>query len=189
VRGPTALHTLEPAAHRVFLLGGQLLYDRGGPADHLAPTLRTELLGRLHVRDQAVPPRPASGLPLDVPCLPTVDGHSQQQWRLYETFYAGYRPEVLVFGVPRDEVVDDPRTARPRSSPAQLAASLRAARAHQTRHGGHVVVLTEHDLPAELSAVLQAEAAAGVPLVVAAAGETSPAIAARLAAVILPLLR
>ncbi|HZN38042.1 MAG TPA: hypothetical protein VFD82_04520 [Planctomycetota bacterium] len=178
VRGPShvGVHTVGPAAHRVFLLGGKLLYDRATPAEHLESLLSGQLRAGLLV-------------PVDVPCLPTVDGHSQQQWRLFSGFFTGYRPNVLVFGVPRDEAAVDEATGVPRSDPSALDATLHLAQQYCIANACGLVVFTEAGLPEELSAVLEKAAATGIPLVRAEEGETPAVIAKKLAAAILPLLK
>jgi len=176
VRGPFGVHTVGAAAHRVFLLGGKLLYDRSTPTEHLEPLLG----GELRVGLQAA---------VDVPCLPTVDGYSQQQWRLYSGFFTGYRPDVLVFGVPRDEAAVDEATGAPRSDASTLDATLHLARQYCIANRCGLVVFTEAGLPKELFAVLERAAATGIPLVRAEEGETQAVIAKKLAAAILPLLK
>lgn len=174
VRGPFEVHDVSPAERRVFLLGGQLLYNRGAPTEHLEPMLAGDLRTRLRA-------------PVDVPCLPTQDGYSAQQWRLFEQFYSGYRPHVLVFGVPRDEAAPG-ADGRPRSSPDELLQTLRAARAFCRENNAQFVLLTEHGLPRDLYAAVQQVAADGVPLVDIAAGEAPAEISRRLADVVAPLL-
>ncbi len=174
VRGPFGVHTIGPAAHRVFLLGGKLLYDRGAPVEHLEPMLTGQLRGAL--REQ-----------VDVPCLPTVDGHTQQQWRMFTTFFTGYRPNVIVFGVPRDEAAVDEATGTPRSDPSTLATTLRAAREHCQANDCKLVVFTEAELPSDLMGVLRLAERDGVPLVIAGAAEAPAERAKKLAAAILPL--
>jgi hypothetical protein len=176
VRGPFGVHLVGPAAHRVFLLGGNLLYDRGTPTEHLEPLLGGEL--RAGVRAA-----------VDVPCLPTVDGYSQQQWRLFSGFFTGYRPNVIVFGVPRDEAAVDEATGAPRSDPGALDATLHLAQQYCIANACSLVVFTETGLPKELLAVLEKAAASGIPLVRAEERETPAVIAKKLAAAILPLLK
>jgi len=168
VRSHYQVHSVEPAEHRVFLLGGQLLYDRGAPEQHLEPLLT----GDLRVALQKV---------VDVPCLPTVDGHTAQQWRMFTQFFTGYRPDVIVFGVPRDEAVTDPATGKPRSYPSTVAATLHAAREH--------CLVADAGLPGELLDLLRAAERDGVPLVVAAPDEQPAALSKRLTAAIAPLLQ
>lgn len=176
VRGPFEVHDVSPAQHRVFLLGGQLLYNRGAPTEHLEPLLSGDLRGRLQHK-------------VDVPCLPTIDGYSSQQWALFSTFYGGYRPNVIVFGVPRDEAAVSERRDRPRSSDADLNSTLDAARQYCKQHSIRLVLFTEHDLPASLLAVLKKAESAELPLVVAGATESPADLSQRLAAVIAPLLK
>ncbi|MBM4059808.1 MAG: hypothetical protein FJ265_01755 [Planctomycetes bacterium] len=175
VRGPFEIHDVAPATHRVFLLGGQLLYDRATPTEHLEPLLAGDLRVLLQHK-------------VDVPCLPTVDGHSRQQWQLFERFFGGYRPAVIVFGVPRAEAAPGP-DGQPRSSPEQLAATLAAARSYCDSRRIRLVLFTEHELPEELHAALRGAAAGGLPLVVAGPGEAPAAISRRLAEAVAPLLQ
>lgn len=175
VRGPGGLHAVDGPALRVMLLGGQLLYDRGQPAEHLELLLTRELRA---VRRQ----------PVAVPCLPTVDGHARQQWRLYTTCFQGHRPQVLVFGVGRDEAAIDEATGQPRSSPLLLEATLRAVREHVAAAGQRLVLFADAGVPGDLMRVLRAVEREGVPTVVAADGEAPAALARRLAQAVLPLL-
>ncbi len=183
LRGPNGIHDPRPVERRVFLLGGSLLLDRtpfaaDGAPSHLEPLLTGELRRALHLRADQI----------DVVSLPTVDGYSPQQWRQFVTFYTTYAPQVLVFGVPRDEAAVDPATGAPRSSPAVLAKTLGEARAYAAAHAARLVLFGERDLPADLLAVLQAAAAEGVPLVLAEPGEAPVATAQKLGRAIAPLL-
>ncbi len=176
VRGPGGLHDVRAAKHRVFLLGGQLLYDRGEPAQHLELVVGREL-------------RAALGAPVDVPCPWTADGHAQQQWRLFTKFFTGFRPRVVVLGVGAGEDAVDPATGEPRSSRAQLAATVRAAREHCEANGSRLVLLAERAVSPALHGALHDAEREGVPLVFADDGEAPPAIAKKLGAVIAPLLK
>ncbi len=191
VRGRLEIHSPGAGARCVFLLGGQLLYDRalaGGapgpgadPADDLAAHLVPLLLGEL---------RAALGERIDVPCLPTVDGWSGQQWRMFEAFYEGFRPAVVVLGIGPDEAAVDPHTGLPRSDARALAATIARARERAPQLGSRLVVFVAREVPDELMAVVRRETAvADIPLVVAAGDEPPPTIASRLAAALLPLLR
>lgn len=176
VRGNYAVNSVGPEARCVFLLGGQLLYNRSSPEQHLQPLLMGQLRGGLAEK-------------IEVPCLPTVDGHAQQQWRMFAEFFTGYRPAALVFGVGRDEAVIDPQTARPRSDAAALRATLRAAATYAAANQCQLVLFTEQGLADELLVELEQLAAAGTPLVIAAATDTPEEIARKLAAALLPQLR
>ncbi|MFY9344833.1 MAG: hypothetical protein WAT39_20235, partial [Planctomycetota bacterium] len=176
VRGPGGLHDAGQPGKRVFLLGGQLLYDRGQPAEHLELQLATAL-------------RAATRQPVVVPCVPTVDGHAQQQWRLFTRFFTGYRPAVVVLGVGRGEDAYDEASGRPRSHRAQLVATIRAARDHCAANGAKLVLFAEAGVTPELLLAVKESEKDGVPLVVAADGEAPGPIAGRLVAVIAPLLR
>jgi hypothetical protein len=119
--------------------------------------------------------------------LPTVDGHTAQQWSVFSRFYAACKPAAIVFGVPREEAAALPE-GRPRSTPATLATTLAAARDHATANGVRLVLLADAELPPELLAVLEQAARDGLPLVKAAGLE--PAVLARqLADAVLPALR
>jgi hypothetical protein len=169
------LHDVDEPGKHVLLLGGQLLYDRGEPKDHLEVLLAREL-------------RAAAAAPVAAPCLPTQDGHTAQQWRLFTTFYTGYRPAVLVLGVPRDEMAIDATTGVARSSPAQVRATIDAARAWCEAHACKLVVFADSHLNDALRTVVRDVAAAGTPTVVAADGSAPIDLARHLAAAIRPLL-
>jgi hypothetical protein len=177
VRGPFGLHMPGAPEPRVFLLGGNLLYERFGPPEgHLEPLVRGEL-------------RAALRKPVEVVSLPTADGHTAQQWAMFTRFFAsGHRPNVLVFGVPRGEA-DRGTGLPPRSWPSTVEEALRQARAWAREAGCELLVFTEQGLPADLLAELRKAEADGVPLVTASEGEASPALAKRLAAAILALLQ
>jgi len=166
VRGPFAVHTLADARRGVFLLGGQLVYDRGAPHEHLELLLAGELRAR---RQQRVA----------VPCVPTSDGHAQQQWALYTRCFRAFAPSVLVFGVGRDEAASE--GGRPRSSPQQLAVTLAAVRQECASQGIGLVLFAESELPAELQAPLLQARAEGTALVWAEASHTPEVLAERLA--------
>jgi hypothetical protein len=176
VRCPDGLHDLDGPRPRVFLLGGQLLYDRGQPGDHLALRLGSDL-------------RVAKKKKVDVACLPTVDGHTQQQWRLFTTCLARFCPDVIVFGVPRDEAANDAHTGRPRSDAVQLRQTLAAVLTHCRANAARLVVFTEAQLPAELMLIVREIEQEGVPVVVAGDGVEPAAVAHQLSAAVLSQLR
>ncbi|MGE3171920.1 MAG: hypothetical protein AB7O97_04790 [Planctomycetota bacterium] len=176
VRGPHGVQSPTAAEHRVFLLGGQLMYHRSADPDD-----RVELLleGELRARVPAA----------EVVSAPTVDGWSAQQWQLFDRFYRPFRPQVVVLGVPRYEAAsgDD---GRPRSSPEQLAATIAAARAGCAELGAELVLLADVDLPAELLAVLRRAAERdGVPLLELRPTDATLGVARKLAELLAPLLR
>lgn len=176
VRGPGGLHDVGQAGKCVFLLGGQLLYDRGQPGEHLALLLATELRA---ATKQAIP----------VPCLPTADGHARQQSDLFRTFFTGFRPRVLVLGVGRGETARDETTGAPRSSRAQVLAAVESLRAHGRANGSQLVLWAEHDVdPAVLTGLRELQAS-GLPIAIAEPGDSPASIAKKLAAAIVPLLR
>lgn len=174
VRGPRGLYDLGQPQPRVFLLGGQPLYDRGEPGDHLELRLGTEL--------RAVLKKPVS-----VPCLPGADGSAVQQWRLFTTCYAdSYRPQVVVFGVGEDAGFDGSPSA---VTPTELAAAVAAAQQHCDVAGCKLVWFASAELPPLLLDVLRAAERQGAPLVLASRDQTPAVIAKALAAVIVPLVR
>jgi hypothetical protein len=175
VRGPGGLHVVGGSEPVVFLLGGQLLYDRGEPGEHLELLLEREL-------------RVATQRRIDVPCLPTVDGHARQQWELFERFYTGYRPKVIVLGVPRDEAAIDPTTDAPRSDATRLREVVERARAHAAATGARLVLLADDGLRPVLRAVLDLAARDGAELVVIEADDDPTTIARKLARCIAPML-
>lgn len=173
VRGPRGLHDLAEPRPRVFLLGGQPLYDRGEPGDHLELRLHTELRGTLK--------KPAS-----VACMPTVDGSAVQQFWLYATCYAkAYRPEVVVFGVGEDAGFDGAPAAV-----SSLAVILSAAQTECIARGSKLVLFASADLPPPLLDALRwASERDSAPLVLATRDQAPAVIAKSLAAAIAPLLR
>jgi hypothetical protein len=175
VRGPYEVHDVSPAEYRVFLLGGQLLYNRAAPEQHLEPLLSGDLRTQLGQR-------------VDVPCLPTEDGYSGQQWRMFEAFYTAYNPNVIVFGVPRDEAALDTH-GDPRSSPSVLGETIKVAREYCSKHQIQLVLLTEAQLPADLMAELKKSESKDVPLLIAGANESPLDLSKRLADTIAPLLK
>lgn len=171
VRGDLFVHCIGQAEHNVMLLGGRLLYGSRTAAepDALEAYLMTALLT-------------ATGRKYDAPTLPTPDGHTAQQWRLFERFYQGYRPAAIVFGVPLDEAAEDDATGVPRSTPASLAATIAQAKLYAERNGCGLVLFTVEGLPAPLLAELERQSDAKTPLVVCAADATQSQIADQLAA-------
>lgn len=166
VRGPLGLHDPGRPGPRVFLLGGQPLYDRGDRGDHLE-VLLTRALGGL------------VGKPVDVPCLPTVLPTPDQQWRLFTTCYAHHQTDVVVFGVGADAegVAED-----------TLRRTLDAARRHCHERGIRLLLFADAAAPATLRAVLQQAAHDGVPFVAGSAGALPRTLADELAKAIVPLL-
>lgn len=90
VRGPVMVHVPGGAAPAVFLLGGQLQW---GMIDQPAQHAELHLQGELRLR----------GRNAEVVSLPTVDGHTFQQWRMLQLLRSHWRPAVVVLGVPREE--------------------------------------------------------------------------------------
>lgn len=172
--GSAGLQSLAATRPRVFLLGGQLLYGGGVPTEHLEFQLAREL--RLARRDRTT-----------VLGLPTVDGHTQQQWRLFEGFYTGYRPEVLVFGVPSDELATDAGGA-PRSSVAAVRTTVTAAAAWCRANKARCVLFGKRSLPPALQQLLREFEANGLPLVLVDDDLAPDKQAMLLAAAVVPLL-
>ncbi|MBL8749303.1 MAG: hypothetical protein JNK78_09085 [Planctomycetes bacterium] len=179
MRGPRGL--LGPPEEnakdaRVVLLGGQLLYGAlRPPEEHLQGLLQAELRG-------------ATKKAAEVVTLPTMDGHTAQQWELFSRFFTGHRPRVLVFGVPADEAAEDPSTGKPRSFASTLAETIRAARAWTRENGAALVLFASAAVPGDLRDVLREAERDGVPLVFANDGDAPAAVAKKLAAAAGPLL-
>jgi hypothetical protein len=176
VRGPTGLLNVGRPGPCVFLLGGQLLYDQGMPADHMALMLERQLRGEL-------------AKPVDVTALPTADGYSSQQWLMFLQFYQAFEPAILVLGIGAEEcaVVDD--SGQPRSSRANVRETILAARKFCTEQQRHLVLFADEGVPGDILLELREHAAAGVPLVVAKPGRSRSEIADSLAAVCKSLLK
>jgi len=176
VRGPQSIHAPEPSPHCVFLLGGQLLYRRGAaPDQHVEPLLQGEL--RRTAKDA------------EVVTLPTEDGWSGQQWRLFDGFLWLYRPKVVVLGITRDEAFADAATGRPRSSPTELAATVVAARTRCTAEGAALVLLADVGVPEELLTVLRNAHGDGVPLVELTDADAASGVAHKIAGAVAPSLQ
>ncbi len=179
VRGAGGLHMADAKRHFVFLLGGQLLYQRadvpGKPPEHVDLILDKEL----HATDALV----------EVAALPTVDGYTAQQWRLFTTCFTEFRPKVVVFGVPRDEDAPDAKTHKPRSSPGALEALIAAAERFVNQQGAKLVLLADCGLELNLMAVLRRANQRGLPLLAITDLNTANEIGILLAAQIAPLLK
>lgn len=176
VRSPSGLIGVDKDAPCVFMLGGQLLYDQGMPGDHLALQLGLQLRGQLR---KAV----------EVPCLPTIDGYSSQQWQLFERFFQPFEPDVLVLGIGVDECALTEDGAKPRSSRAEMRDTIRAARSLCEEQGRQLVLFAAAGLPNDLMLVLREQEASGLPLVVALEGRSSTDTARQLADVCKPFLK
>ena len=176
VRSPSGLIGVDTETPCVFMLGGQLLYDQGMPGDHLALQLGLQLRGQLR---KAV----------EVPCLPTVDGYSSQQWQLFERFFQPFEPDVLVLGIGADECALTEDGAGPRSSRAEMRDTIRAARRSCEQQGRQLVLFAAAGLPSDLMLALREQEASGLPLVVALEGRPSIDTARQLAEVCKPFLK
>lgn len=175
VRGPAGLQGPQRTDPCVFLLGGQLLYDRGPPEQHMAQQTLNWL-------------RSSLGRHVQVVAAPTVDGHVAQQWRLFTTCYAGFRPRVVVLGVPRDEMAIGPAGTN-RSSSAQVRDTIAAARAWCEGNAARLVVFADDGLPRELLEVVRSVAREGIVVVEMPDGGGGEDGGRRLAAAIEPLLQ
>ncbi|MCK5941210.1 MAG: hypothetical protein KAI24_04500, partial [Planctomycetes bacterium] len=156
-------------------LGGEWLYNRGEPGEHTGLQLGALLRG-------------AFGPGADAPSLPTTDGYSSQQWRVFDGFYQGFEPDVLVFGVGADEQAVDPVTGEPRSSPRRLRETLLAVREDCRARGRKLVLFADVGVPTSLLNVLREFEAGGAPLVVLTDEVPRPEVARRLFERIRPLL-
>ena len=107
LRMPNALVAREKLGPRVFLLGGEWLYNRAAPGEQIGLQLGSRL-------------RAAFGPGADALSLPTADGYSAQQWRLFDGFYQGFEPDVLVFGVGAIDADRDPDSGQVRTAPEDL---------------------------------------------------------------------
>lgn len=157
VRGANGLLDVERDAPCVFLLGGQRLYDLGMPSDHTAMMLATQLQGHLRV-------------PVEVPALPTADGFSSQQWEVFDRFYWPFRPDVVVLGIGADECAKIDGTETPRSSRAQVKATIEKARKVCEERKVPLVLFADVGVPRDIMLELRVQESAGVPLVVAYEG-------------------
>lgn len=180
-RADGGLLSVQEPGRRVFLLGGQLLYDRA-----LSEAIDASGNGHLELLLRG-PLRAACKQPVVVACTPTLDGTVAQQWRLFTSCYTGYRPSVVVLGVARSELALDDR-GRPRSTPGEVRGTIAAARAWCAQNGCELVVFGDTGLSDDLRRVLRDVADAGATVVQAVDGAAPRDIAAQLAAVIAPLL-
>ena len=162
----------------MFLLGGQLMWRRGAaPDDHVEPLLLGELRG-------PDPRRPA----VEPISLPTVDGWSSQQWGMFDRFFRGYLPAVVVFGVPRyeDAALAD---GSPRSTPESLRTTIAAARSGCAAIGAKLVLVADAGLPEPFAQALRSEQDAGMPLVELTENDAASGIARKLAETLRPMLQ
>lgn len=173
---PAGLLTSGKAGRRAFLLGGEWLYNRGEPGEHVGVTLGRMLGG-------------AFGEGCDAPSLPTVDGYSAQQWRLFDGFYQGFEPDVVVFGIGESEAARDAPGGAPRSTPASLAATLRAVRDDCRARRRGLVLFVDVGTPEPLRKEARRLAEDGVPLVELTDEIPRLEVARRLFAAVRPLVR
>lgn len=176
VRMPGAIVPAKKRGVRAFLLGGEWLYNRGEPGEHVGLQLGSLLQG-------------AFGAGADAPSLPTVDGFSAQQWRLFDGFYQGFEPDVVVFGVGDGEAARDPRTGAARSTAASLEATLRAVADDCRARGRGLVLFLDVGAPRSLRAAARRFAADAVPVVELTDEIPRREVARRLFEALEPLLR
>jgi len=176
VRGYTGLVDVERDAPCVFMLGGQLLYDTGVPADHTALMLERLLRGELRVS-------------VEVPALPTVDGYSSQQWEMFDRFYQPFKPDVVVLGIGEAECATAEGASKPRSSRRLVGETIRAARASCEQRGQQLVLFADRGIPKDILLELREHESRGLPLVVAVPGRERLATVRELAEVCLPFLK
>ncbi|MFT4511870.1 MAG: hypothetical protein ACI89X_000977 [Planctomycetota bacterium] len=176
VRGPTGLADVDRDAPCVFMLGGDLLYNVGMRSDHLALLVEQQLRGMTRK-------------PVEVPSLPTVDGYSSQQWRMFDQFFQAFRPDVVVLGIGPDECAVNEGESEPRSSRTALRDTIRTARKSCEQHGRQLVLFADVGVPSALMLELREQEAAGVPLVVAFEGRARIETARKLAEICQPFLK
>lgn len=151
VRMPNGLLDQKKRGKRAFLLGGEWLYNRSEPGLHVGLQLGALLRGTF-------------GLGADAPSLPTVDAFPAQQWRMFDRFYQGFSPDLLVFGVGAMEPDDE--IGAPRTTPASLLETLRVVRADCRERRRGLVLFVDVGAPAALREVVRSFAnAEDVPVV------------------------
>ena len=177
VGGPRGLHAVGGDGPDVFLLGGKFLYDNAAFGE---PHLELLLESRL---------RSLTKLPVRVLCPPTEDADVDQQWRLFATFYSGYRPKAVVLGIAADEGRDSATGRGPRVTAASLRATLQAAKAHCAQNGAQLVLFVddrraryqrEQGLAEGLLQEVRAAATDGVVLVVGEGADPVAGLAQKL---------
>lgn len=174
-RGPAGLDDVAHDGPRVFLLGGEPVYNRGEPGDHIAVRLETSLRANLQDSVQVV-------------TTPTIDAWAEQQWRMFDLCYQGFEPDVVVLGVGGFEDVVDVDGA-PRSSPQALAALVREIAADCRERGRRLVVFAAPEAPQRWRERLAALAVDDVNVVLARTTDDVEAIVSSLTEAISPLLR
>ena len=137
VRMPGAIVPKEKRGKRAFLLGGEWLYNRAEPGAHVGLQLGTLL-------------QAAFGPGADALSLPTVDGFSAQQWRLFDGFYQGFEPDVVVFGLGDGEAARDPSDGQRRATAEALTKTLGAVRSDCRARGRGLVLFLDVGTPRSL---------------------------------------
>jgi len=176
VRMPGAIVPREKRGKRAFLLGGEWLYNRGEPGEHVG----LQLGGLL---------RASFGPGCDAVSLPTVDGSSAQQWRLFDGFYQGFEPDVVVFGVGDGEVERGARGEGQAGAIAALTETLRAVRDDCRARGRGLVVFVDVGASRSMRAAARMFVGEELPLVELTDEIPRVEVARRLHAALAPLLR
>ena len=176
VRMPNGLVSQPKRGKRAFLLGGEWLYNRGEPGEHVGLQLGSLLKGRF-------------GAGSDALSLPTVDGFSAQQWRMFDGFYQDFSPDVLVFGVGATEVASTQGRGPLRTTAASLSETLRAVGEDCRARGRVLVLFLDVDTPQSLRAAARSFAGEGVPVVELTDELPRAEVARRLYDAVEPLLR
>jgi|GEM_PF-3926652 len=179
VRMPNGIVSREQSdarAKRVFLLGGELLYNRAEPGEHIGLQLGSILRGAVSPGSDAL-------------SLPTVDGFSAQQWRLFDQFYQCFEPDVVVFGVGATEADAERAGGAPRTTPATLRATLAAVRADCRERGRGLVFFLDVGTPRALREAVVLAAGGEVPIVELFEHIPRRELAQRLFDTVQPLLR
>ncbi|MEC8652467.1 MAG: hypothetical protein VXY92_07875 [Planctomycetota bacterium] len=176
IRLPNGLVSQQKRGKRAFLLGGEWLYNRGQPGEHVGLQLGALLRG-------------SYGAGADALSLPTVDGFSAQQWRLFDGFYQGFSPDVLVFGVGATEGAPRSDGGPLRTTASSLAATLRTVVEDCQARGRGLVLLLDVGAPQSLRDAARAAVGGAVPVVELTDELPRVDVARRLFAAMEPLLR
>ena len=176
VRTPRAIVDREKRGRRVFLLGGEWLYNRAAPSDQIGLQLGAKL-------------RAAFGPGAEALSLPTVEAYSAQQWRLFDGFYQGFEPDVLVFGVGATDAGRDPETGELLTSPDDLRQTLARVRDDCDARDRGLVLFVDTGTTRALREVVRGFAGARYPVVELTDELPRAEVARRLFDAVEPLLR